>query len=149
MSRPTLDIDLAGRTSNEFDHIHALLVEVYTAKTEPHGIEFAANSVRVSRIRDDAEYEGVRGQFHATLAKARVPMQVDIGFGDIITPEPTEVAYPTLLDFPAPIMKSYPRETVVAEMLSSCASSASLAAKRSLLFQLGRDRSAVAARPDG
>lgn len=121
MSRPTIDIDLAGRTSNELDHIHALLVEVCTAKTEPDGIEFAANSVRVSRIREDADYEGVRGQFHATVAKARTPMRVDIGFGDVITPEPVEVDYPTLLDFPAPILRGYPRETVVSEKIEALA----------------------------
>ena len=121
MTRPTIDIDLAGRTSNELDDIRALLVEVCTAKTEPDGIEFAADSVRVSRIREEAEYEGVRGQFHATLAKARAPMQVDIGFGDVIFPEPTEVQYPVLLDFPAPLLKGYPRETVVSEKLEAIA----------------------------
>ena len=121
MSRPTIDIDLAGRTSNEIDHIRALLVEVCTTKTEPDGIEFRADSVRVARIREDAEYEGVRGQFHATIAKARAPMQVDIGFGDVIFPEPTEVQYPVLLDFPAPLLQGYPRETVVSEKLEAIA----------------------------
>lgn len=121
MSRPTIDIDLAGRTSNELDHIRALLVEICSAQTAPDGIDFVADSVRVARIREDADYEGVRGQFHATLAKARVPMRVDIGFGDVITPEPGEVDYPTLLDFPAPVMKGYPRETVVAEKLEALA----------------------------
>jgi hypothetical protein len=119
MSRPTLDIDLAGRTQNELEHIHALIVEVCQADVEPDGIEFTAESVVVSRIREDAEYEGVRVRFHATVAKARVPMQVDIGFGDVIVPGPTEVEYPTLLDFPIPVLRGYSRETVVAEKLEA------------------------------
>lgn len=80
-------------------------------------IKFNRASIEVSRIKEDADYEGVRVQFHATLARARIPMQLDIGFGDVITPEPTELAYPTLLEFPAPVLRAYPRETVVAEKL--------------------------------
>jgi hypothetical protein len=69
----------------------------------------------VSGIKEDADYEGVRVQFHATPARARIPMQLDIGFGDVITPAPTEIEYPTLLNFHAPVLRAYPRETVVAE----------------------------------
>ena len=65
------------------------------------------------------EYAGVRVLFHATLARARIPMQLDIGFGDVITPGPTEVEYPTMLDFPAPVLRAYPKETVVAEKLEA------------------------------
>ena len=56
---------------------------------DPDGIEFNRDSIEVSRIKEDADYEGVRVQFHATLARARIPMQLDIGFGDVITPGPT------------------------------------------------------------
>ena len=55
----------------------------------------------------------------ARLGEARIPLQVDIGFGDVITPGPVEVEYPTFLDFPAPKLKSYPKETVVAEKLEA------------------------------
>jgi hypothetical protein len=54
-------------------------------------------------------------KLHAYLASARIPIQIDIGFGDAVTPEPDEITYPTLLDFPAPTVKAYTRETVVAE----------------------------------
>ena len=77
LSRPTMDIDLAGRTSNELDHIHWLVGEVCGLATEPDGIDFDRSSLAVSRIKGDADYEGVRVRFHATLAKARIPMQVD------------------------------------------------------------------------
>ena len=87
--------------------------------TEPDGIEFNRASIQASRIKEDADYEGIRVKFHAELAKARIPMQIDIGFGDVVVPGPTEVEYPTLLDFPAPVLQAYPRETVIAEKLEA------------------------------
>jgi predicted nucleotidyltransferase component of viral defense system len=119
VSRPTMDIDLAGRTDNRPDHIKAIMSAVCATIVDPDGIEFSRNSIEVSRIKEDADYEGVRVQFDATLAKARIPMQLDIGFGDVITPGPTEIEYPTLLNFPAPVLRAYPRETVVAEKLEA------------------------------
>jgi len=119
LSRPTMDIDLAGRTSNELNHIAELVRSVCGTGTEPDGIEFIPASIEVSRIKEDADYEGVRVRFHATLARARIPMQIDIGFGDVIVPSPKELEYPTLLDFPAPVLRAYPRETVVAEKLEA------------------------------
>ena len=119
LSRPTMDIDLAGRTNNELNHIAELVRSVCGVVTESDGIEFNAASIEVSRIKEDADYEGVRVRFHATLSRARIPMQIDIGFGDVITPAPTEIQYPTLLDFPAPVLQAYPRETVIAEKLEA------------------------------
>jgi hypothetical protein len=119
LSRPTMDIDLAGRSSNELDHIRSLVGEVCVVTTEPDGIEFNPASIEVSRIKEDADYEGVRVRFHGTLAKARIPMQIDIGFGDVIVPHPFAIEYPTLLEFPPPVLMAYPKETVVAEKLEA------------------------------
>jgi predicted nucleotidyltransferase component of viral defense system len=119
LSRPTMDIDLAGRTSNSLDHIAKLVSATCEVVTEPDCIEFNRASIEVSRIKEDADYEGVRVRFHAMLAKARIPMQIDIGFGDVMVPGPTEVEYPTLLDFPAPVLQAYRRETVIAEKLEA------------------------------
>jgi predicted nucleotidyltransferase component of viral defense system len=119
LSRPTMDIDLAGRTSNELEHVRSLIGEVCGCASEPDGIEFDAASMEVSRIKEHADYEGVRVRFNATLARARIPMQIDIGFGDVIVPQPTEVEYPTLLEFPPPILMAYRKETVVAEKLEA------------------------------
>jgi hypothetical protein len=94
VSRPTMDIDLAGRTNNQLDHIKEVVSAVCGVAADPDGIEFNNDSIAVSRIKEDADYEGVRVQFSATLARARVPMQLDIAFGDVITPGPTEVEYP-------------------------------------------------------
>jgi hypothetical protein len=116
-SRPTMDIDLEGRVNNQLDHIKEVVATVCEVDAEPDGIAFNRSSIEVSRINEDADYEGVRVQFHATLARARIPMQLDIGFGDVITPGPTEIEYPSLLDFPAPVLSADPKETVVAEKL--------------------------------
>ena len=80
VSRPTMDIDLAGRTNNQLDHIKEIVGTVCEIAVEADGIEFNTASVAVSRIKEDADYEGFRVRFHATLARARVPMQLDIGF---------------------------------------------------------------------
>lgn len=114
-----MDIDLACRTSNTLDHIAELVSAMCEVVTEPDGIEFNRASIEVSRIKEDADYEGVRVRFRATLAKARIPMQIDVGFGDVIVPGPTEVEYPTLLDLPAPVLQAYCRETVIAEKLEA------------------------------
>lgn len=118
-SRPTMDIDLAGRMNNQLDHIKEVVGEVCEIAVDSDGVAFNRASIEVSRIKEDADYEGVRVQFHATVARARIPMQLDIGFDDVITPGPTEIEYPSLLNFPAPVLRAYPKETVVAEKLEA------------------------------
>ena len=119
VSRPTMDIDLAGNTNNDLDFIRSVIVELCGLETPPDGITFEKNSVEAGRIAEDADYEGVRVRFRATVARARVPMQIDIGFGDVMVPGPIEVSYPTLLDFPAPVLRAYSKETVIAEKLEA------------------------------
>jgi hypothetical protein len=68
-----MDIDLAGRSSNELDHIAELVGGVREVMAEPDGVEFNRASIEVSRIKEDADYEGVRARFHATLARGANP----------------------------------------------------------------------------
>lgn len=119
LSRSTMDIDLLGRTSNELEHIRVLFAQLCDLESEPDGIEFHSKSVKVARIKEDADYEGVRVHFPAVLARARIPMQIDIGFGDVVVPAVAEIQYPTLLEFSAPVLRAYPKETVVAEKLEA------------------------------
>ena len=119
LSRPTVDIDLMGRTNNELDNIRRIVAELCTTETEADGLQFETDSVSVARIKEDADYEGVRARFHAALAGARIPMQIDIGFGDVIVPDPITIEYPTLLDFPLPRLVAYPKEAVIAEKLQA------------------------------
>jgi len=79
------------------------------------GISFNAETVEAVRITEDAEYEGVRVRVHGNLGKARVTLQINIGFGDVIVPSPSKVSYPAILDFPAPELEGYTMESSIAE----------------------------------
>lgn len=78
---------------------------------------FDPKSVKAARIQEDAEYEGVRMTFTAKLGTARLELQVDVGFGDAVSPEAIEIEFPTLLPMTAPKLRAYRRETVIAEKL--------------------------------
>ncbi len=113
--RPTMDIDMLGRTNNAPEALVAIVRAICQEPVEDDGLLFDDKSVSGAAITEDADYAGVRLRFHGKLGTARVKMQVDVGFGDVITPEPSLVDYPTLLSFPAPRLLAYPRESVVAE----------------------------------
>lgn len=113
--RTTVDIDFLARFDNQINKIERVIKDACTVKTPPDGLIFDARTVKGKRIKENADYEGVRVNFLGFLEKSKIPMQIDIGFGDVIIPKPSEVAYPVLLDFPAPHLKGYTFETVVAE----------------------------------
>lgn len=115
VTRPTMDIDLLGVTDNSIDAIEVLVKDICKQAVEPDGLVFEADSVRAERIVEDADYAGVRVMFRGTLAAARITMQIDIGFGDIVIPDPEVAGYPTILDLPVPRMKGYSRESAIAE----------------------------------
>ncbi len=115
MARPTKDIDLLGRLENSLENLSTVVREICAVDVEPDGLVFRPATVKSERIREDADYEGVRIRFDGLLARARIAMQLDVGIGDVMVPGPVEIAYPTLLDFPAPRLKGYPRETAIAE----------------------------------
>ena len=89
------------------------------AVTAPDGIVFDPLSVKGEEIKAVDEYAGVRVLLEARLAEARIPVQVNVGFGDAVVPGPTWQAYPTLLDHQPPRILVYPREVVVAEKLEA------------------------------
>jgi len=113
--RPTRDIDLLGHTRNTIEYAVEIFQDICRLEAEPDGLEFGTEQIKGERIKEDAEYEGIRITMAAQLGKTRLPIQIDIGFADIITPAPARVDYPTILDFPAPRLYGYPRETVIAE----------------------------------
>lgn len=115
VTRPTMDIDLLGITDNSIDVIVALMKDVCLQAVEPDGLIFDAGSISAERIVEDADYAGVRVMFRGALATARIAMQVDIGFGDSIVPDPEMTDYPTILELPAPRIKGYSRESAIAE----------------------------------
>jgi predicted nucleotidyltransferase component of viral defense system len=114
-SRPTRDIDLLARMDNTVENVVAVIREVCGQIVESDGLVFDLESVMGDAINEDADYSGVRVTFLVTLQNARVPMQIDIGFGDVVTPAALLTKYPVLLDFAVPQILGYNRETVVAE----------------------------------
>ena len=90
--RPTRDIDLLGKGSPDVARVGAVFREICTTTVEDDGIDFEPDTIRVERIRDDSEYHGVRVRILGWLGKARVPVQVDVGFGDVVVPAPETIA---------------------------------------------------------
>jgi predicted nucleotidyltransferase component of viral defense system len=113
--RPTKDLDLLAILDKSPEELDQIFRDVCTLTVEDDGLVFRSETIRVRQIREDNVYGGVRVTFEARLGKIRIPLQVDIGFGDAVTPEAQREEFPTLLDFPAPILLTYPRETAIAE----------------------------------
>lgn len=113
--RPTRDADLLGFGPDDLDTAVAAFREI-CAMEVADGIAFDPASIKGSVIRKESGYGGVRIDLLAQLDGARITLQVDIGFGDAVTPAPESVSYPVMLDdLPAPQLRSYPKYTVVAE----------------------------------
>jgi len=113
--RPTRDADFLSQGENDPVRLEAAFKEVCTTSVADDGLVFDPESVTAQRIKEDADYEGVRVNFLGFLEKARIPMQIDIGFGDAITPQAVKSTFPAMLNGPAPVLLTYPKETVVAE----------------------------------
>jgi len=119
LHRTTKDLDLLGSGSSEPDRLRQVFEEIVSATIDDDGITYESKSVKAMRIKEGADYEGVRVNVAARLDSAKLDLQIDIGFGDAVTPRTIEVDYPTLLPMPAARLHVYPRETVVAEKLQA------------------------------
>jgi predicted nucleotidyltransferase component of viral defense system len=113
--RPTRDVDLLGRGSPDLTRMAQVIRDICRLKVKDDGLVFDESSVRTERIRDEEEYLGIRAYLEGHLGTARIQLQIDVGFGDTITPKPRKQALPCLLDSPPPRLRVYPWETVVAE----------------------------------
>ena len=113
--RTTLDIDFLGRFDNQVVAIETVMRDVCDVAVDPDGIKFDSTTVQGLKIKEDADYEGVRIKFTGFLDRARIPMQIDVGFGDIIHPKIRVINYPVILDFPKPHLNGYPQESVISE----------------------------------
>jgi predicted nucleotidyltransferase component of viral defense system len=117
MHRATWDVDFPGRGEAEASRIRKLFAEVCAVQVDDDGLGFDGSSVRAEAIREEQVYEGLRVRVAGRLGTARIQLQIDIGFGDLVRPRPRKLAFPTLLKMPAPVLKAYPPEAVVAEKL--------------------------------
>jgi len=117
--RPTRDIDLLACIDNDLDSVRRMVETICGTSVDEDGMEYRSESVATERISEDADYHGVRATFVGLLGIARCPMQIDMGFSDVVTPGPVEIDYPAILDFPAPHLLAYTPETVIAEKLEA------------------------------
>jgi predicted nucleotidyltransferase component of viral defense system len=118
-SRATRDMDFLAFVVNTTDELTRIVQKILTMDVPDDGLAFDFDSVSAVRIKEDADYEGVRITFRGQLGNARLRMQVDVAFGDVVHPEATEHEYPVMLGHPTPVLRSYPPETVIAEKLEA------------------------------
>ncbi|MDE2978783.1 MAG: nucleotidyl transferase AbiEii/AbiGii toxin family protein [Acidobacteriota bacterium] len=120
--RPTRDIDFLASAPEDHAGLQTSFQAICAVPCPQDGVIFDPATMQMRDIRDEQPYGGVRVRMQGRLGQARLPLQVDIGFGDVITPEREERDYPTLLDLPAPRIWTYPRETLVAEKFDAMVS---------------------------
>jgi predicted nucleotidyltransferase component of viral defense system len=117
--RPTRDIDLLGFGLAEIPLLLAAFEGICAIEVDD-GIAFDSASIRADEIRKEANYAGIRLTLTGTIDGARCPVQIDVGYGDAVTPAPESARYPVMFgDMPAPTLRVYPRYTVVAEKLEA------------------------------
>jgi hypothetical protein len=115
--RTTKDIDLLGFGNNELDYLTSVFKEICLISADD-GIVFDDSSISATPIKKEDGYKGARIELFANLSKARIKIQVDVGYGDVVTPEPVDANYPVLIsDSPQPQIRTYPIYTVIAEKL--------------------------------
>lgn len=119
LHRPTRDLDLFGRGQATPSAVADAVRQMIATPVPDDGLTFDPDSVTAAETREEQEYGGIQVKLTATLGSARTPMQIDVGFGDAITPEAALHPYPTLLDTGAVQLRMYPPETVVAEKLEA------------------------------
>ncbi len=120
--RPTRDADFLGFGLQDAEAL-AVTVRDTCAVSADDGMVFEAASINVEEIREEARYGGLRVRLLGMLGKARSTVQLDVGYGDAVTPGPQEAAYPVMLaGLPPPRLRVYPRATVIAEKLEAIVS---------------------------
>jgi hypothetical protein len=116
--RATMDIDLLAQISNKIENLKRTIDEVAFIQTED-AIIFNTQKLILHKTQTGGNYEGVSASFSANLDTAQIPILIDIGFNDLVIPEPRMILYPTLLPLPAPKLLGYTPETVIAEKIES------------------------------
>ena len=120
--RPTRDLDFLMRGENSVEILETIFRKIAQTEVSPDGLIFDPESVKAAPIREDNRYGGIRVQLMAMMEKARIPLQIDVGFGDKITPGPEQITFPSLLGQEVARLSAYPKETVIAEKLEAMVS---------------------------
>jgi len=106
LARATKDVDLLGRLDHALENLERVVREICAADVEPDGMVFDPATVKTERIKEDADYEGVRVRFLGLLGKARVAMQIDVGFGDVVRPVCWTSSTRRCSTFPRPLSRA-------------------------------------------
>ncbi len=113
--RATRDLDFLSFGSSDAATLTEKIRRICSIEIATDGLTFDLENIKASVIKADQEYEGVRLQINVFLERAKIPLRIDVGFGDVISPAIVEANFPTLLDYPEPVIRTYPPETVIAE----------------------------------
>lgn len=117
--RATVDIDLLARSENSISTIAKIIREICSTQVQEDGVVFDLTNLVLTESQMEMEYNGLSARFSTALFTAKFPLRIDIGFSDTIFPQPDNIEYPTLLDFPSPQLKGYTPETMIAEKLDA------------------------------
>ena len=116
----TRDADLLGSGPADPEQLVAILKDIIGLESPKNdGLTFDSNSIHAVPIREDELYDGIRVTFTGLLHTARIPIQIDIGFGDEVVPAPERVKYPSLLGHPVARLRAYSRYSMVAEKIDA------------------------------
>lgn len=114
-SRPTRDIDFLGPSGMSRADLGRIVLDCLAVETIEDGLDFDSQSLDIRPIRGGARHGGLRVKFAGYLGRSLIRFQVDVGTGNNVVPEPVSQVFPTLLDFPAPMLRTYTPYTTVAE----------------------------------
>lgn len=114
--RPTKDADFSGTEETSVEEMESIVENLCEINVEPEdGVVFLPDTIEGMQVREGQAYEGIRVNLKALLGNQKFGVQLDVGFGDALVPDPEEINYPVLLDFPAPRLRAYRRETTISE----------------------------------
>ena len=117
--RPTRDLDLLGFGAESESSLKKIISEICMEDVPNDGVSYIPDTITIIDIREESEYEGKRVNLPAYIGKTRIPIQIDIAFGDAVFPAPETINYPTLLSFPEPHIRAYPLEAIIAEKIEA------------------------------
>ena len=114
--RPTIDSDFLVMGRTDQDYLKSVFMDICSMQVDKQdGLDFLSDSVEAAEIREESQYGGTRITLTGYLGTAKAHLQFDLGIGDVVTPSPEWQEYPVVLDFPAPVLRTYPKETAIAE----------------------------------
>jgi predicted nucleotidyltransferase component of viral defense system len=134
--RTTLDIDFSALYNDQTGTIEKMIKKVCEVPVTPDGLIFDPAIVKGKKIKENADYEGVRVKFRGFLGRSRITMQIDVAFGDVIYPKPKFIDYPVILDLPKPRLKGYTAESIVGEKFESIVKLGSLNSRMKDFYDL-------------